>query len=234
MVMNMKGYQVFGTLKTLMIGSSARAEEQIRDKYAIELIEQKIREASGTLQAAKSTLASLIQRQKSEQKQLQTVEKRHADLLNRAELALKDNNEGLATQAAEAVASLENELTSRKATLDRLEQRVTQLRHSVETGHRKIIDLKQGLVSAKAVRHEQRIQTRLATTVTAQSSTQEAEELIAQVLGKEDPFEQSQILTEIDQGLSYDNLADRMSDAGYGDAERSTAQDVLNRLKAKA
>jgi len=53
---------MFGTLKTIMTGANARAEERVRDTYAIELIEQKIREANASLQAAKGTLASLIQR----------------------------------------------------------------------------------------------------------------------------------------------------------------------------
>lgn len=224
---------MFGTLRTLMVGANARAEERVRDTYAIELIEQKIREATASLQAAKGTLASLIQRQRSEAKQVQSVQNRIADLLARAEAALEDDNEELAAQAANAVATLENELEGRQQTVARLDQRISQLRHSVETGHRRIVDLKQGMISAKAVRHEQQIQLRLNTTISSQSSVQEAEELIAQVLGKEDPFEQAEIMTDIDRELSHDTLADRMSDAGYGTATRITGADVLKRLKKK-
>lgn len=224
---------MFGTLRTLMIGASARAEERVRDTYAIELIEQKIREATASLQAAKGTLASLIQRHRAEVKQVQGVEARIADLTTRAEMALKDDNEIMAAEAANAIASLENELDGRQQTVARLDQRIAQLRHSVETGHRRIVDLKQGLVSAKAVRYEQNIQSKLNTTIKSGSSVQEAEELIAQVMGREDPFEQAEILTDIDRSLSHDTLSDRMSDAGYGDATRTTGADVLKRLKAK-
>ena len=48
------------TLETLFRGASARSEERMRDAYAIELIDQKLREAEGQLRAAKATLASLI------------------------------------------------------------------------------------------------------------------------------------------------------------------------------
>ncbi|MEM9584119.1 MAG: PspA/IM30 family protein [Pseudomonadota bacterium] len=224
---------MFGTLRTLMVGANARAEERVRDTYAIELIEQKIREATASLQAAKGTLASLIQRHRAEQKQVQAVENRIADLTKRAEAALKDDNEIMAAEAANAIATLENELEGRRQTVARLDQRIAQLRHSVETGHRQIVDLKQGLVSARAVRHEQNIQSKLNTTIKSGSAVQEAEELIAQVMGREDPFEQAQILSDIDRGLSQDTLADRMSDAGYGDATRTTGADVLKRLKSK-
>lgn len=225
---------MFGTLRTLMVGANARAEERVRDTYAIELIEQKIREATASLQAAKGTLASLIQRHRAEAKQVQSVKHRIADLTKRATDALEDDNEDMAAQAANAIAALENELNGREQTVARLDQRITQLRQSVETGHRRIVDLKQGMISAKAVRHEQHIQSRLNTTISSQSSVQEAEELIAQVLGKEDPFEQAEIMTDIERGLSHDTLADRMSDAGYGSATRTTGVDVLKRLKKKA
>ena len=56
---------MLGTFKTWITGANARAEEQVRDVYAIELIDQKIREAEGSVKAAKATLASLIQRQRS-------------------------------------------------------------------------------------------------------------------------------------------------------------------------
>ena len=224
---------MFLTLKTLMTGANARAEEKVRDVYAIELIEQKIREAQNSLTAAKATLASLIQRQRGEQRQVGSIEKPVLDLTERATKALDDGNEAMAAEAANAIAQLENELEVRRATLDRLDQRIMRLRQSIETGHRRIIDLKQGAITAKAVRYEQNVQAKLNTTLSGQSSVAEAEELIANVLQKDDPFEQAEILSDIDRDLSHETLADRMSDAGYGDATRATGADVLARLKTK-
>jgi len=62
----------------------------------------------------------------------------------------------------------------------------------------------------------------------------EAEELIGRVLGRDDPFEQTQILADIDESLSHDGVTNRLADAGYGHATRSTADDVLARLKTKS
>jgi hypothetical protein len=53
------------------------------------------------------------------------------------------------------------------------------------------------------------------------------------VTNADDPFERSDILRGINQELSHDGLADRMSDAGFGPATRVTAADVLARLKSK-
>ncbi len=223
---------MFKTLSTLIVGANARAEDRVRDAFAIELIDQKIREAEGSLKAAKATLASLIQRQRSENAQRSNLQKRISDLTARATEALEAKNEDMALQAAEAIAQMENELALRNETCARLEQKVMRLRNSIENGHRRIIDLKQGAIQARAVRREQDIQMKLGS-ISQTSASEEAEELIARVIGKDDPFEQSQIVAEINRDLNQGGIIDRMADAGYGDPTRATAQDVLNRLKTK-
>lgn len=221
---------MFSTLKTLFTGANARAEEQLRDTYSIELIDQKIREAEGNLRTAKMTLASLIQRQRTEIRQVEVLEGRATDLLSRAKEALEGEREDLAQSAAAAVAEMENELTLRRQTVDRLEARVLQLRQSVETANRRIVDLKQGAVMARATRREQDLQRRLNQNL-GQSPMEEAEGLISRVLNQDDPFEKGQILQEIDRGLNHSNTAQELADAGFGAPTRCTAADVLNRLK---
>lgn len=223
---------MFKTLSTLIAGANARGEDRVRDAFAIELIDQKIRDADGSLRAAKSTLASLIQRQRAEEAQRSTLQRRLSDLTDRAKTALDEDREDLAMQAAEAIAQMENELAVRTETLHRLDQKVLRLRTSIEAGHRRIIDLKQGAIQARAVRKEQSIQMRM-TSTSGTSSVEEAEQLIARVLGRDDPFEKTEILTEINEDLNNTGLIDRMADAGMGDPTRSTAKDVLSRLKSK-
>jgi len=225
---------MFKTLATLINGANARGEDRVRDAFAIELIDQKIREADNSLKAAKATLASLIQRQRAEENMRKNLQSKVNDLMKRAQAALDDDREDMAQQAAQSVASMENELTVRNNTLERLEQKILRLRTSIEAGHRRIIDLKQGAIQARAVRREQDIQGRMRSTITTTSSAEEAEELIGRVLGKDDPFEQAEILSEINEGLSHDGVTNRLADAGYGDATRATADDVLARLKTKA
>ena len=224
---------MFGTFKTRITGANARAEEQVRDVYAIELIDQKIREAEGSVKAAKATLASLIQRQRSEERQKGALEARIADMTIRATEALDADREDLAAEAASAIAQMENELKIRNETVDRLDQKVTLLRSSLEAGTRRIIDLIQGAIQARAVRREQQMQTRINSTIGSTSSVEEAEDLIASVLGRDDPFEQSQILDEIDNDLGHGSVADRMAASGFGPSTRTTGDDVLARLKSK-
>ena len=223
---------MFGTLKTLFVGASARAEETMRDTYAIELIDQKIREVDSSLKAAKATLASMIQRQRSEQKLADGLVARIATMTTRVTEALDAGQEALASEGAAAIATMENELALRRETLDRLAQKVTRLRSSVEAGHRRLIDLKQGAISARAVRREQDIQMRMVRAGGSTDAVTEAQELIDRVLGQDDPFEKSQIIRDIDRDLTHDTIDSRMADAGFGPAGRVTANAVLDRIKA--
>ncbi|MGH1576631.1 PspA/IM30 family protein [Planktotalea sp.] len=220
-------------MKTLFTGANARAEDRLKDTFALELIDQKIRETETQLKAAKATLASLVQRQRSEQRQFDGLQTRIATMMERTREALDAERQDLASEAANAIATMENEATLRQQTLDRLEQQTLRLRTSVETSHRRIIDLKQGAISAKAIKREQCIQSGLRTTISRTSSADEAAELIAQVVGKDDPFEQSDILSEIDASLDHSSLEDRMASAGFGEASKTTGADILARLAQK-
>ncbi len=219
------------TFKTLFAGANARAEERLRDVYAIELIDQKIRETEAQVHAAKSTLASLIQRKRSEQKLLDMLRTRIASIMDRARAAVEAGQDTLAQEAARAVAEMENECTVRQGTIDRLEAQVTRLQSSVEAGHRRVVDLKQGAMQARAMRREQTMQSRLHTTLQGTSAADEAQDLIDRVIGKDDPLEQAQILADINAGLNHTGLEDRMAAEGFGDATKVTAADVLARLK---
>ena len=128
---------------------------------------------------------------------------------------------------------MENELSLRRETRARLEARVIRLQASVEATNRRIIDLKQGSIAARAMRDEQNLQARLNTTLAGSSPLAEAEDLIASVLGREDVYEQAEILTEIDRNLNRSDVADRLAAEGFGRPMKTTAADVLSRLKAE-
>jgi phage shock protein A len=224
---------MFATMKTLFAGASARAEENLRDQYSIELIDQKIREAQAQLSQAKVGLAHLIQRERGEARQVTALETRIEEMTARAQAAFDGGRTDMAQQGAQAIADMENELEMRRQTVERLETRIEQLRTSVEKTNRRIIDLKQGAIAAKGVRREQDLQRKLGRHCAGTPAIEEAEALVERVLGKDDPFEQSQILAEIDQGLDHTNLDARMADAGFGPKGRATANDVMARLKTK-
>ncbi|WP_097929696.1 PspA/IM30 family protein [Monaibacterium marinum] len=218
-------------IETLWRGNQARMHDAATDRYAVELIEQKIRDAQTAFRAAKGTLATLIQRERVEARALETLDARITDLTTRAEMALRDGREYLAQDAATSLADLENERQVRRDTLDRLQAKCARLQHNLDRTNRRIIDLRQGAIGARAVDRERRAQASLGASA-ATPHMAEAEELIARVMGADDPFEHDQIVQEIDAGLNGSDVTTRLGAAGYGAPTRIRADDVLARLRA--
>jgi len=216
---------------TLMRSFRSKAEDRLTDEYAVDLIEQKIRDAEAGLESAKSTLATLILRKRSEEKLLTSLVSRSKDLENRAQKALKAGKDDLAMDAAEAIAEIENETAVRQRTLDELEHRVQRTQTTLEKAHRRIVDLKQGLVSARAIDADRRAQHTLNRNLNSVGAIKEAEDLIERVAGSSDPLAEADVLDEIDRGLTKHDVGDRLAAAGFGDKSKVDAGDVLARLK---
>ncbi len=218
-------------IRTLLDGASARAEDGLKDRFAIDLLAQRIRDAEAGLAAAKQTLATLIVRQRAEQASLDQLGRRHADLETRTISALAAGNNALAESGAAAVAEMENEREVRRATVQSLGEKTLRMRVSVERAHRRIIDLNQGMISARAIDAERKAQSRLNRSIGNQASLNDAEEMLARIKAGSDPFEEAGILDEIDGELRHEAIRDRLADAGHGPAARVRARDVLERLK---
>jgi phage shock protein A len=223
---------MLNVLKTLFSGASARAEDALTDVFAIDLIEQKIREAEASLNGAKNTLASLIIRKRSETRHFARLDAQIKDLESRATLALNAGHDDLANDAAVAIADLINERSVRQETVDQLAQRVLRTEATVAKAHRRIIDLRQGMISARAVDAERRAQKSLNRSIGNTSAIREAEALINRVMNFDDPLERGDVLDEIDAGLDGTAARERLAKAGFGDRQKISAEDVLARLKA--
>lgn len=215
-----------------MLEASARADEALTDVFAIDLIEQKIRDAEASLNAAKNTLASLIIRKRNEDRHFSRLDAQIKDLEGRATLALNAGHDDLARDAAGAIADLINERSVRQETVDQLAQRVLRTEAAVAKANRRIIDLRQGMISARAIDAERRAQKSLNRSIGNTTAIREAEALINRVMNFDDPLEQSDVLDQIDAGLDGTAVRDRLANAGFGDRRKTSAEDVLARLKA--
>ena len=220
--------------KTLMSGAGARAEAKLKDHYAVDLIGQKIREAEASLSAAKETLASIILRERAQKRSVETLNGQIRDLEERTRQALDAGDKKHAHDGAAAIAELENEREVRVVTHRSLEEKIKRMRLSIEKAHRRVVDLKQGQITAQAIDAERKAQRKLNRSIGNTTPIREAEDLIEQVIARDDPFEESGILDEIEAELSHDGVKDRMAAAGFGPQDKVRADDVLARLKGKA
>ncbi|WP_432287621.1 PspA/IM30 family protein [Aminobacter sp. BA135] len=216
--------------KSLLAVAGAKAETGLENRFAIDLIEQHIRNAQSGLSAAKQTLATIVIRHRGEQAALSRLAQRLSDLEQRTASALHAGANELAHDGATVIAELENERAVRQATLAALEQRITRMRLSIEKAHAKIVDLNQGLISARALDAEHRAQRGLNRSLGRSTGFKEAEALIARIHDRSDPLEEAFVIDAIDDELSGDAVRTRLANAGHGLPVRVDATQVLQRL----
>ncbi|MBE1207693.1 PspA/IM30 family protein [Aminobacter carboxidus] len=216
--------------KSLLAVAGAKAETGLENRFAIDLIEQHIRNAQSGLTAAKHTLATIVIRHRSEQAALSRLVQRLSDLEQRTASALHAGASELAHDGATVIAELENERAVRQATLAAIEQRITRMRLSIEKAHAKIVDLNQGLISARALDAEHRAQRGLNRSLGGSTGFKKAEALIARIHDRSDPLKEAFVIDAIDDELSGDAVRARLANAGHGRPVRVDAAQVLQRL----
>lgn len=224
---------MFKTLRTIFLGKAARAEEELETAHAAIIIEQKIREAEAGHAMAKRGLASLITRSKSESRALDVLEKRMADLEDRTRKALAAGKDGLAHDAAALLAQLENERNVRERSLTGSKEKAERMRLAIEKTHRQLIDLRQGLITAKSIESERKAIGHLKGDISAHSAIAEGEAVLKRLLGSPDPVDAIEALEEIEADLSGDTVMNRLAEQGFGDNGRVKANDILDRLRSE-
>ncbi|MEO1014499.1 MAG: PspA/IM30 family protein [Pseudomonadota bacterium] len=221
------------TVSAIFLGRAARAEERLENDNAALIIEQKVREATAGQDAAKRALASLIARSNADRKALEGVERRIADLETRTRAALEAGKTTLAQDAAKLLADLENERAVRQRTLAGAEEKADRLRLALEKTERQLVDLRQGLITAKAIERERVAMRNIKGDISANAAVREGEDVLKRLLESEDPIAEIDALDEVEAQLSGDAVIDRLADAGFGDARKVRAEDVLARLSGE-
>lgn len=223
---------MFSTLVTIMRGRTERARDGLETTHAAIIVEQKIREAEHGHDKAKRTLASLILRERNEAKSLAALERRIEDMETRTRSAMAAGKEALARDGAQAIADMENETRARQSALERTRLAAQRLRLMIEKSERRLIDLRQGLVTARSLEAERATAHDLRGRSGGMAALSEAESVLQRALNAADTCEELDILDGLNAELSGDDLIDRMAAEGFGSGTRTSGEDVLARLAA--
>ena len=223
---------MFSTLMTIVCGEAARSRDQLENRHAVVILEQKIREAETSHGRAKRALTSLILKSRNEERQLQALAARREDLESRIEQALRAGLEDLAGEAAQMLARLENEDTARRQARDRTEMSIQRLRHMIDTGQARLVDLKQGLITVKSISAERLSHQELNGNFGGMAAMVEAENVLTRFLDQPDPLEEMDIMDELNAELGGDDLIERLAVAGCGESAKSQTEDVLARIRS--
>lgn len=227
---------MFKTLTTLIRGAAAGAEEDFADRHALLILDQQIRDAAAATEGAKRALSIAIAQDESEGKRLNATLKRIADLEERATAALADGREDLAAEAAEAIALMETDRDAIEEARRSFAADVAQLKSAVANAAHRLAELERGRRIAQAAESVRRLKARTGVTGHAGAAAlAEADRTLKRLRQRQ--AEEAAAAAAYDSlapGLNPAATADRLEAAGYGRRTRTTAADVLARLRKEA
>lgn len=226
---------MFKSLLTLMRGTANSAVEATIDQNALVVLDQQIRDCGGAVNKAQKALAVAIAQDRQEQTRLENLEGQIGDLEERATQALNAEREDLATEAAEAIAALENERDAMAKAQASFAKECQRLRDIVRTSEQRLRDLERGRRTAKT--NDAVLKLRDKGLVAGESHLNrlsEAEATLEKLQSRQSELDHATgVLEELEAETNPKTITEKMADAGFGTPTRKRATGVLERLKAK-
>jgi phage shock protein A len=224
---------MFKTLITLCRGAAAAAEEEIVDRNALLILDQQIRDAAGALQRGKRALAIAIVQDDAERKRIESISTRINDLEERAVAALAAGREDLAAEGAGAIAAMENDRAAVAEARASCADEIARLRSTVADSTRRLADLDRGrrlAMAAEAVRRLRAGHNPPGGIGTA--ALAEAEDTLRRLRERQtDDTAVDNVMRSPDPEAASATLIDRLEAAGCGPPTKTTACEVLERLR---
>ncbi|MGY3585944.1 phage shock protein A [Bradyrhizobium sp. USDA 4341] len=226
---------MFKTVLTIFRGSVAAAEEELQDRTALVVLDQQMRDAAAAVDRSKRTLALAIAGDQQEGRRLEATNARIADLEMRASAALEGGRDDLAREAAQAIANLEAERDAAMTARTLFATEITRLKRHVANAEARIAELDRGRRLARAseaVRSLRRSGIEAARPY--ESTLPEAEATLKRLRERQMETQAADdALFEIDTASGPLATAEKLAEQGFGPRMKSTADDVLARLKAR-
>ncbi|MBX4902416.1 PspA/IM30 family protein [Rhizobium bangladeshense] len=223
---------MFKLISTLLRGRAHDAEQAFADRNAVPLLAQQIRDAAQSIQTARRSVAVAIAQNEQEKAQHQTILARIADLESRATAALTKGNEGLAREAAEAIAFLEAERDASEQAQSQFTTSIAKLKGVVRDAEARLQALQRGERLARATEEAQKLDTAVAGPGLA--TLDEAEETLTRLRLRQSQNDlTAAALKEMESATRPAGIIEKLANAGCGAPLASSADDVLARLKSR-
>ncbi|MFA1625833.1 PspA/IM30 family protein [Rhizobium mongolense] len=223
---------MFNLIVTLLRGRAHEAERAFADRNAMPLLSQQTRDAARAIQSARRAVAVAIAQNEQEGSQHTMILSRIADLETRTLVALEKGSEGLAREAADAIAYLEAERDASEKAQAQFTTTIAKLKGIVRAAEARLQDLQRGERLARATEQAQKLD--LAATGSGLATLDEAEETLARLRARQSQNDTiASVLKEMDSAPRSAGMIEKLANAGCGAPLRSSSDDVLARLRTR-
>ena len=224
------------SLVTLVRGRTFAVAEEVADQNALLILDQQMRDASGTLDKAKKALAVAIAQDGQESQRLDTTRARIEDLEVRAVAAIEGRSDDLATEAAEAIAILEAERDASLTARALFAAEITKLKGHVLQQQMRFSQLERGrriaraAEAVRAARHG-----RIEGVPIFAGTLAEAEATLDRLREHQVEADAAETaLDSLDTATGPIAVAEKLAAEGFGPRSKPNAADVLARLRERA
>ena len=219
---------------TFIRGGAAIAEERFADRNALVILDQQLRDAASTFERAKKALALAIGQDQQESMRLATGNARIADLELRVSAALVAGDDGLAREGAEAIASLEADRDAAASAQVLFAAEIVRLRRHVGQAQARIAELDGGRRLARASEAVRDIRRgRIDAGLPHEATLAEAEQTLKRLRERQVEAEAADLALDELDGAAAASITEKLAARGFGPRLRASAEDVLERLRAR-
>ncbi len=226
---------IWSKMITAIKGSINETGEGIIDMQALRILDQEIREAADELKSSKDSLVAIIAHQKVAEDKCSALEKDIKTHEGYAITALEKENEALALEIAEKIATLENQLNNEQDSMNNYKGSADHLRTAIKQAEQNMRRIKQQADMVRATESVQRAQAAVAerhngSNTKLRTAMDSLERIKEKQALKSAKFKAAgEVAEDVDTGT----LDDKLEKAGIK-ANNQDAKDILMRLKSKA
>jgi phage shock protein A len=226
---------MFKTFVTFFRGSAAAAGEEFADRNALVILDQQIRDAGASLERAKRALALAIAQDRQEAARIAGAEARIADLEARVTAALQAGDEAHAREGAEAIAALETDRDAYRGAKALFEPEIRRLRDYVAQAEQRLAAVQRGRRIARAAESVRVVRRgRIEDEGLHRATLSEAEATLSRLRERQGELQAAdEALDDLEAASRPETIAEKLAARGFGPPVKTTANDVLARLRAR-
>ncbi|MAF02771.1 MULTISPECIES: PspA/IM30 family protein [Pseudomonadota] len=219
---------------TAVRGGAREVGEAIVDANAIRILEQEITDARNSLGKARENLTEVMAKEMQTKREISTLSQKITEHEDYASQAMEKGDEALAIEIAQKIVELEGEKSSKEAILESFTQHITTLKAQINQAEGTIAENDRQLLMVKTTESVQKATMSVTDSMSSNnSSMSNARESLERIKKRQQERSDKAAASAVLQAEAGNDLAAKIKAAGLSDSSSSSAESVLERIRAK-